>query len=154
MICGHCKDRDVTIEHIKKCSGVKDIESTTLTPGQQAYLRDLLKHFNLVLPEGQAIDKIERRNGKLILDGLLGARRLQAMGREFELPDGVLISPHPKPRRERRPSNRRPSRLNIPVRNDAEDEESELPCGPCSSAAGEEIYHGPLGCSRPNGASK
>jgi len=27
--------------------------------------------------------------------------------------------------------------------------ECELPCGPCSSAAGEEIYHGALGCPRP-----
>lgn len=25
-------------------------------------------------------------------------------------------------------------------------EDQELPCGPCSSAAGEEIYHGPMGC--------
>jgi hypothetical protein len=25
----------------------------------------------------------------------------------------------------------------------------ELPCGPCSNASGEEIYHGPLGCPDP-----
>jgi len=27
--------------------------------------------------------------------------------------------------------------------------ECEIPCGPCSSAAGEELYHGALGCPRP-----
>lgn len=107
MICGHCKERDVTIDHIKKCSGVEGIDSTTLTPDQQTYLSDLLKFFNLVLPEGKTPDTIERREGKLILDGLIGARRLKAMGKEFTLPDGVLISPRPSPRGERRPSRKR-----------------------------------------------
>lgn len=107
MICGHCRERDVTREHVLKCSGVDDIDSTTLTSTQQKYLSDLLGHFNLVLPEGQTPDTIERREGKLILDGLIGARRLQAMGKNFTLPDGVLVSPKPsKKRSERRPTKK------------------------------------------------
>jgi len=106
MICGKCQERDVTINHVEKCYGV---DSSGLTPEQQTYLRDLLSLFNLVLPGELTPETINRHEGKAILDGLIGARRLRAMGHDYRLPDGVLVSPKPKPRRsgERRPATRR-----------------------------------------------
>lgn len=109
MICGHCKERDQTLEHIRKCSGAKFEDDNHLSEDQQTYLRDLLKLFNLVLPGELTPETIGRREGKAILDGLIGARRLQAMGQDYELPDGVLVSPKPRAKRsgERRPGTRR-----------------------------------------------
>jgi hypothetical protein len=106
MRCGNCKKDHDTVAEVRKCYGV---DSSGLTPEQQTYLHDLLKLFNLVLPGELTPETIDRRAGKAILDGLVGARRLRTMGHDYKLPDGVLVSPKPKPRRsgERRPATRR-----------------------------------------------
>jgi hypothetical protein len=95
MKCGHCKQRDVTVEHVQKCSGENSQTQSGMTKKQALYLSDLLSHFGLVLSGGLTPETINYHNGKRILDGLIDARRLQAVSKPYTMPDGVMISAVP-----------------------------------------------------------
>jgi hypothetical protein len=74
-----------------------------LSDTQRRYLRDLLAQFNLVLSGDLTVDTISYHDGKKILEGMIAARRLNATGRPYTFPDGVLVSSIPKSGGERTP---------------------------------------------------
>jgi hypothetical protein len=82
-----------------------------MSPKQQAYLGDMLGQFYLELTDGLTIKTISYEAGKKILDGLIDARRLKMMGRNYTLPAGVSLVAHPG---RGKPRERTPTRQPMP----------------------------------------
>jgi hypothetical protein len=104
MRCGHCKEPDVDIEHVRKCADVPHVEDdkpSGMSENQQNYLDDLLHLFGLKLEGDLTPATISYESGHPILSALIVARRHRTMGQDFELPPGVVVLSNPskgKPR--------------------------------------------------------
>lgn len=124
MKCGNCGEPHETVAKVRECYGDKiKSENATLSSKMSGYLSDLLGYFNLILADGMTPDKIDYQSGRRIMDGLIGARRLKATGKAYDFPDGVLVSPVPKGKREVRTPTRRKSK--VPDAPPCETENSE-----------------------------
>jgi hypothetical protein len=101
--CGHCTKYHETVAEVKECSGSHS--TSTLSAKQVKYLSDLLDHFGIELINGTP-DTVSFQTGQPIISKLVEARRNQATGQPFELPNSTRHLAHPnrgKPR-ERRPT--------------------------------------------------
>lgn len=98
MRCGHCKETDVDIDHVRKCASVPHVEGgkpSGMSENQQKYLDDLLHLFGLKLEGDLAPETISYEAGHPILSALIAARRHKTMGQDYEFPPGVVVLSNP-----------------------------------------------------------
>jgi hypothetical protein len=118
--CWHCKGKHETVAEVKACAGVGTDDGptqqaaqmyTNLSEGQQRYLSVLLRQLHVELLDGATPETVSYKVGKPIIDGLVDARRSKAMGRNYQLPAGVVQLANPT---RGQPKTRRPTQKPIP----------------------------------------
>src|SRR6266702_1273616 len=102
--CGRCRDYHESIADVRKCCKGGDVTSTKgtlpaakrLTEAQVGYARKLLGQLNAVYTGQRPIEDLGRStDGRDLVDGLVAARKAQAYGRPYRLPENVAQSATP-----------------------------------------------------------